>query len=207
MKKFIGVSFLFIGLLQSVANGAIVFSSLNSTGSFYIVTSTANDGRAMNFVMPSDFSYNLTSVELRLGGIADAGVEIPEITVWSNDTASPDTPIGTQLQTLTLSGTLAGGINTFTSAGLILEEGETYWIVIRNLGSDFNMVGGLAGPSTGTSTDGAYSDTATDVDPSTWDGNLAPVYLSMAVNAVAVPEPAAALLGALGLIGLLCRRR
>jgi len=210
MTKHLVSSILTASLLLGVAQGAIVFDSLGNTGGTTSIVSGGggNSGKAISFVMPGGSDYNLTSVILNLDGIPDAGVENPLITIWSNDTVTPATPIGSLLQTLTLSGTLANGQNTFTSSGLTLNAGGTYWLVVRNTGtgtdSEFGWISGTSAPSVGTNTGRIFSDTGTDIDPSTWDG-VSGLVNAARINADVIPEPSVAMFG--GMLGLLMLRR
>ena len=211
MTKHLVSSFLTSSLLLGVAHGAIVFDSLGNTGGTTSVVSGGggNSGKAISFVMPGGSDYNLTSVVLNLDGIADAGVETPLITIWSNDTITPATPIGSLLQTLTLSGTLVDGQNTFASSGLTLNAGATYWLVVRNsspntTGHEFGWISGTNAPATGTNTGRIFSDTGTEIDPSTWDG-VSGLLNAARINADVIPEPSVAMLG--GMLGLLALRR
>ena len=201
------VSSLTIGFLSASAHGAVVFDGTNSLISSNGITSLSSNGQAMGFVMPADSNYSLTSIELSLGGIADEGVEAPSITVWSNDTVSPSTPVGTLLTTLTLSGTFADGVNTFTSSGFTLDAGATYWLVIRNTGDNFTYRVGMGVAASGTSPGRVHSDTATDVDPSTWDAKTPKGHIGVKINASAVPEPSTAGLGLLACLAFLRRKR
>lgn len=210
MTKQLVSSFLAASLLIGAAHGAIIFDSLGNTGGTTSIVSGGggNSGKAISFVMPGGSDYNLTSVILNLDGIPDAGVENPLITIWSNDTVTPATPIGSLLQTLTLSGTLANGQNTFTSSGLTLNAGATYWLVVRNTGSgtdsEFGWISGTNAPSVGTNTGRIFSDTGTDIDPSTWDG-VSGLLNAARINADVIPEPSVAMFG--GMLGLLMLRR
>lgn len=210
MSKHLVPLVLATGLLLGGAHGAVVFNSLSNTGGTTSIVSGGggNSGKAISFVMPAGTDYNLTSVVLNLNGIADAGVENPLITIWSNDTVTTQTPIGSLLQTLTLSGTLADGNNTFASSGLTLNAGATYWLVVRNSGSgtdsEFGWISGTAGPSVGTNTGRIFSDSGTDIDPSTWDG-VSSLLNAAQINADVIPEPSVAMVG--GVLGLLMLRR
>jgi len=211
MSKHLVSSFLTTGLLLGVAHGAIVFSSIGNTGGTTSIVSGGggNSGKAISFVMPAGSDYNLTSVVLNLDGIADAGVETPLITIWSNDTVTTATPIGSLLNTLTLSGTLVDGQNTFTSSGLTLNAGATYWLVVRNsssgtAGNEFGWISGTGAASTGTNTGRVFSNSGTDIDPSTWSGTSSLLNAAQ-INADVIPEPSVAMLG--GVLGLLMLRR
>ncbi|RYD38388.1 MAG: hypothetical protein EOP87_01695 [Verrucomicrobiaceae bacterium] len=201
------VFFLVIGFIPASAHGAVIFDGTNSLISSNSITSVPNNGLAMGFVMPADSNYSLTNIELLLGGIADEGVESPSITVWSNDTVSPSTPVGTLLATLTLSGTLADGMNTFTSSGFPLDAGATYWLVIRNTGDSFTYRNGMGVQAVGTSPGRVHSDTPSDVDPDTWDAKIPKGRIGVKINADAVPEPSTAGLGLLACLVFFRRKR
>jgi hypothetical protein len=136
-----------LGMFVSPMQAAVVIDSLDNT-----ITATSNldnagtSGKAVNFIMPAAADYSLDTVVLYLSSVDNN--ESPLIQIWSHDGTSA--PIGSLLETLANPGTLVNGLNTFTSSGLILEAGMTYWVVARN-------TAGLFGWS-------ASSDTSVDSD-------------------------------------------
>ncbi len=95
MKNIVIYGFASALLMLGKAQGVVVFSSITNTGgTTSVITGGGSSGKAVSFVMPATPTYILASVVLNLNSIADAGIEIPLISIWSDDTVTPATPIG-----------------------------------------------------------------------------------------------------------------
>ena len=200
-----------VGLFALPAQAVVVLDSLDNT---VTVTSnigtTANAGKAINFIMPLGLDYLLDNVVLDLSSVENN--ESPLVQIWSNHAGS--SPIDSLLETLVNPGTLVNGLNTFTSSGLLLEDGTTYWLVVQNLANSFGWPA-----SSDTSIESAIGATHngrlfpngnnSQPDPDQWTSTSG-VLNRAQINATAlvtIPEPATGLLACLGLGGLMIRRR
>lgn len=158
--------------------------------------------------MGAGSDYTLTSVVLGFDSVD--GNENAIIEIWSDD--GDTNPLGSLLETLTLSGSLANGSNTFTSSGLTLSASTTYWVAVRGGNTNtFNWLGGT--DQSVTSDIGAthnkriYALSGQGGDPATWSG-VSGVLNQIQVNAVAaVPEPSIMMMLCMPAFLLLLRRR
>ena len=181
----------------------ILNEGLDNTGTPSVVST--NSGKAINFVMGTGTDTLLTTIELGIGTFT--GSPAPLVELWSNQADA--TPIGTLLATMTNPGTFtASAVNTFTHTGYTLTVGATYWVVVRNTvaSTGFEWLGSTdtSVTSSNGSTHTARLFSSTNNSPSLW--NSASGVLNQ-VRITAVPEPSTALLGGLGLLALLRRRR
>lgn len=181
----------------------ILNEGLDNTASPSVVSTTS--GKAINFVMGTGTDTQLTTIELGIGTFT--GGPTPLVQLWSNQ--ADTTPIGTLLATMTNPGTFtASAVNTFTHTGFTLTLGATYWVVVQNTvaSTGFQWLGSTdtSVTSSNGSTHTARLFTSTNNSPSLWNSSSG---VLNQVRITAVPEPTTALLGSLGLLALLRRRR
>jgi hypothetical protein len=191
--------------LSSASQAAFILNEgLNNAGTNSTVSATS--GKAINFTMGTGPDTILTTIELGIGTFTNTPT--PVVQLWSNESGS--TPIRTLLTTFTNPATFtASSVNAFTHTGFTLTPATTYWVVVLSTSSadGFQWLG-----STNTSVTSSNGSTHTarvfaafaDTTPTQWSG------VSGVLNQVritAVPEPSAALLGGLGMLAFLRRRR
>lgn len=203
IKQLARIATVILGL-TSVSQAAFILNEgLDNTANPSTVSTTS--GKAINFVMGTGPDTRLTTIELGIGTFT--GSPAPSVQLWSNQADS--TPIGTLLTTFTNPATFtASTVNVFTHAGFTLTTGTTYWVVVQNTvaSTGFQWLGSTdtAVTSSNGSTHTARLFESPDGTPDTW--NDSSTVLNQ-VRITAVPEPAAALLGGIGMLALLRRRR
>ena len=159
------------------------------------------------------FASTLSSVDLSLLSVFNGTPDVT-LAIYSNN--GLDLP-GTSLETLSLSGTLGAGSNTFTSTGLSLAANTTYWVVLAT--SSYSVFGPQAvwartASTNETNTGGSawsigdqYYTSDTDLSSLMSGGGAFKMSVS-SQTVSAVPEPATyAVLAGLAVLGLAAWRR
>jgi hypothetical protein len=204
-------------LFTSLVSFALIFSTTGMVHAAFVIDEGLNNtgtnsaigfsGKAANFVMGAGDDYQLTSVVLGIGNVNSGAA--PIVQLWSDDGSG--TPIGDELETLTLSGTFtADAANTFTSTGTTLSASTTYWIVVTN--DNTNTFEWLGAANTSVTSDIGATHTARlfgGASPGSWNGTSG-VLNQIQVNATVIPEPSTlALFGLAGVAMLVarCRKR
>lgn len=196
-----------LGLFTMPACGAIIIENLSEPvgGSS---TTDNNSGKGVNFIMPAGTDYVLTSIVVGLSGVA--GVDDASVELWSDEGGA--TPIAAQLEILTDPGTLADGLNTFTSSGTTLVGGTTYWVVVVADAGSFGWehhAGAPGGNANFTSEIGAlHTDRKFGNNPPSNYTVTSSVLNRLQVNAAVIPEPSSlALFAIAGCLAVTIRRK
>jgi hypothetical protein len=156
-----------------------IFNSINNAGTD---SGIAISGKGINFTVPAGQDVKLSSVDLSLGSVGSSATVI--VSIWSDDGTSA--PLGTLLEALTNPATItADSVNTFTSSGLTLTAGATYWLVAQGSGSGAANIwywkGSQDAATTGTNTVSVYGSGT----PSDWSKSSSVLNAAM-INASSV---------------------
>lgn len=199
---------------RGVAPAAILVAMLAGQASADLLISNlpGNDGsqsaglqggriKAMGFTMPAGQDYFLDSADIRLN-ITGSAVD-PLVRIFDDVGGTPTNELA-ELQ----DPALGIGVDTYSftaAAPLVLEAGQTYWLVVYNVGGD-SLDWKASSPSetpTGLASHaGSLFSTTTGPNPPTGSSSILTSY---AIQGTAVPAPAA--LSVLALGGVACARR
>ncbi len=182
---------------------------LDSTGLTPVNQANFATGTAGNLATGAAWTFTTGALgaETSLAGIGlegrqtGQGASVLTLEIWSDTDNLSGTLGGTLLGTSTNSSALtANAVTVFDFSGVTLAENTVYSIHVVGTTPGFGLVG-----TTGTD---LVPDSRLYQNGSFVFGGTAPNGIDVSFNVTtAVPEPAAALLGAAGLLGLLRRRR